>query len=283
MYTSIVIAGGAMKVLAVIGIIKYLEEKDLLKYVRNYVGTSAGAIMALLLSLGYGSNEIHKLALQTLQDNSVTTFDPTDIFDIFDNYGLSSGDNLEVLFNKLISKKFHKNDMNFIDFVKATGKNLVICVSNLSKETHEYFSVDTTPNLSVAKAIRISCSIPLMYSPVTLNDNMYLDGGLYNNFPIDYFSDHVLKDILGINITTSNYQKSDNFINYVRFILNSLIEKFNNKSINNKDRNVITLEFEDDDTWFSLSEIKISLTKDKMDKYILLGYNKAKDNLGIST
>ncbi len=283
MYTSIVIAGGALKVLAVIGILKYLEEKDLLKYVKNYVGTSAGAIMSLLLALGYNSNEIHKLVLQTLEDKNITTFNPSEIFDIFDNYGLSNGDNLEILFNKIIMKKFQKNDLSFIEFAKATGKNLVICISNLTKEKHEYCSVDTTPNFSVAKAIRISCSIPLMYSPVILNDNIYLDGGLYNNFPIDYFSDHVLKDILGINIITTNYQKSDNFINYIRFILNSLIEKFNTKSINNKDRNVITLEFEDDDNWFSISEVKISLTKDKLEKYISHGYQVAKDNLCIST
>jgi predicted acylesterase/phospholipase RssA len=282
MYTSLVIAGGAMKALSVIGIIKYLEEKDLIKYIRTFVGTSAGAVMTLLLALGYTHKDIYKLSLQILEDESVTTFNVENILDIFATYGMSSGENLEILFNRIITQKYHINDMNFIDFTKASGKNLVICVSNLTKETHEYFSVDTTPNMSVAKAIKISCSIPLMYSPVTLNDNIYLDGGLYNNFPIDYFSDHVLKDILGINIRTTNYQKSDNFLNYVRFILNSLAEKFNTKSINIKDRNVITLEFEDDDSWFSLSEIKISLTKEKLEKYISQGYNKAKESL-IST
>ena len=77
---------------------------------------------------------------------------------------------------------------------------LVVCVANLSKEKSEYFNIDTMPNLSVATAIKFSCSVPVVYAPLTINDDVYMDGGLYNNFPIDYFKDTKLKDILGINI-----------------------------------------------------------------------------------
>ena len=273
-YTSIVIAGGAMKVMSVIGVIRFLEEHKLVKDIKNYVVTSAGAIISLLMALNFNSQEIKKLVLDNLQDNSLTTFDADGILDMVSTYGINNGEALENTLDKLIKKKY-PNVTTFLDFTKATGKNLVICVSNLTKENHEFFSVDSTPQISVAKAVRTSCSIPVMFCPVYINGDLFLDGGLFNNFPIDYFHDNKLHDILAINITTKNYQRVDNFFQYLRFIINSVIKKFNQKSINNEDRNVLTLEFEDNDSWFTWNEIKISLSKEQLDEYIELGYREA--------
>lgn len=279
MYTSMVIAGGAIKVMAVLGIVKYLEEHNLRSNLKTFIGTSAGAIVTLMLSLGYTFLEMKKIAIDALQNKSLSSIDAEGILDIFDNYGLNNGDSLELLFNKLIVNKFNTNNMNFMDFVKQTGKNLVICVSNLSKERHEFFSVDTTPYESVARAVRTSCSIPIMYNPVRMNGDLYLDGGLYNNFPINYCTDNKLQDILGVNIVLRNYQKHDDFLKYVRFIFNSLINKFNTMSINSEDKNIITLEFDDDDNWLTLSEIKLTL--EKLEEYIEMGYESAKTNIKI--
>jgi NTE family protein len=276
-----VIAGGAMKVMSVIGIIKYLEEKRMMSSIKNFVGTSAGSIISLLLCLGYTSEEIKRHVLEAVQDKTLTTFEADGIFDMFSTYGINSGESLENLFNKLIYKKYKTTNMTFIDLAKVSGKNLVVCVSNLSKEKHEFFNVDNTPNYSVAQAVRISCSIPILFCPVNIDDNLYLDGGIYNNFPIDYFTDNHLRDILAINITVTNYQKHDNFLQYVRYIFNSLIEKFHKKSVNIEEQNVITLEFDDDDGWFTFSEVKFTLTKELLEKYIEMGYQAVLTHLHI--
>lgn len=279
MYTSIVIAGGATKVFAVIGIVKYLQEHDALKYIKNFVGTSAGALMSLLLAMDYTYERIQSKVSNTLKDESITTLNPEGIFQLLDTYGISDGENLYDLLDKLIYDRFKVKKMTFIQFAKASGKNLVICVSNLTKECHEFFSVDTTPDMQVAEAIRISCAIPLLFQPIKIKDNIYLDGGIYNNFPIDYFPDHQLRDILGINIIAKNYQKSDDFFQYLGFIFSSLLEKFNKKTINNKDRNVITLEFDDEQPWLSFSEIKIYISEEKLKKYIDIGYEAAQTHI----
>lgn len=279
MYTSLVIAGGATKVFAVIGIAKYLEEHEALRQIKNFVGTSAGALMSLLLAMDYTYDQLKSIVSKTLKDESITTLNPEGIFQLLDTYGISDGANFYNLLDKLIYDRFKKKNMTFIQFAKASGKNLVICVSNLTKECHEFFSVDTTPDFKVAEAVRISCAIPLLFQPIKVKDDIYLDGGIYNNFPIDYFPDHELKDILGINIIAKNYQKTDTFFQYLGFIFGSLMEKFNTKAINNKDRNVITLEFDDEESWFSFSEIKIYISEEKLNKYINVGYEAAKANI----
>jgi predicted acylesterase/phospholipase RssA len=281
-YNSLVIAGGAMKVLSVIGVFQYLEEKNILKNIHNFVGTSAGALMCLLISLGYNATEIKNIVVESLQNEKITNLNADGLLDILSTYGISDGADLEELYDQLIYKKFKKRKLTFIEFAKITGNNLVICVSNLSKERSEYMCVNNTPDISVAKAVKISCSIPILYTPTTLNDDLYVDGGVYNNFPIDYFKDHSLKDILGINIITKNYQRNESFMEYIQFIMNSIINKLNHKSnilYNCNDKNIITLEFEDNDGWFNISEIKISIPLNILEKYIKMGYDECKNKL----
>lgn len=193
---------------------------------------------------------------------------------------MNSGSNLELFIKRIIKKKYNDENITFLDLAKKTGKNLVVCVSNLSQEKPEYFNVDTMPNLSIVTAIKVSCSIPILLTPISINDNIYVDGGLYNNFPIDYFKHNMLKDIIGINIKLKIYQKTDTFLNYFMFMLNSLILKANrlHSNINDSEKNIVTLEFDDDD-WFSFTELSIKFPPEKWVSYINLGYNKIKDTL----
>jgi predicted acylesterase/phospholipase RssA len=279
-FTSIVIAGGALKVISVIGCIKYLQEKDLIKNIKNLVGTSAGSIMCLFLALDYKFAEIIDFLVHNLNDPEINTFDPTECFDILTNYGMNSGKNIELLLQRIIYKKLKLIDISFIELAKLSGKNLVVCVANLSKEQTEFFNVDTMPNLSIVTAIRISCCIPIIYSPLTINDDIYMDGGMYNNFPIDYFKNNTLKDILGINIVYKNYKSVDNLFSYINFIVNSLVEKVNSKILNDIEKNIIIMDFIEDD-WFSLTELKLKFPKEHWVSYINMGYKNIKEKLEI--
>ena len=280
-FNSIVIAGGALKVIAVIGCIKYLQEKNALKNIKNYIGTSAGSIMCLFLALDYTYVEIIDFLVHNLSDPEINTFDPSECFDILTNYGISSGKNIELLIQRILYKKLKVDDITFIELAKYTGKNLVVCVSNLSKERSEFFNVDTMPNLSVVTAIRVSCCIPIIYSPITINEDVYMDGGLYNNFPIDYIKDNVLKDILGINIVYKNYKSIDNFFSYINFVVNSLVDKVNSKALNDAENNVIIMDFIEDD-WFSLTELKLKFPKENWVIYINMGYKAIKEKLDLN-
>ena len=72
MYSNLVLSGGAFRGLGLLGGIKYLEELNLIKYFKQYIGSSAGAIISFLLIIGYTSTDIkdiiykvHGLYLQT--------------------------------------------------------------------------------------------------------------------------------------------------------------------------------------------------------------------------
>jgi len=95
----------------------------------------------------------------------------------------------------------------------------VITGSNLERGRTEFFSVDATPHMVVADAIRISMSLPFIYKPVPISSaesrritggsNLYaglwVDGGVWKNLPMRAFgvlnaNNHTLGIRLGNNV-----------------------------------------------------------------------------------
>jgi len=74
---NLVLEGGGAKGILYTGILKQLEERDLLCGIRNVAGSSAGGIIAFALALGYTAKEIYELTATLdfvkLQDAKTTT------------------------------------------------------------------------------------------------------------------------------------------------------------------------------------------------------------------
>ena len=82
-------------------------------------------------------------------------------------------------------------------------------------ELNEFISIDfsykTHPDWKLIDVVYCSCSLPLLFSPYFKDDKIYLDGGLFNNFPINECIKNVNNpdEIFGIsrnNIDTNSPQ-----------------------------------------------------------------------------
>ena len=58
-YTNLLISGGGIYGIMILGIIKYLQEYNILDNIKKYLGTSVGAIICLLLNIKYYINYIY--------------------------------------------------------------------------------------------------------------------------------------------------------------------------------------------------------------------------------
>lgn len=285
MYTSfqsIVISGGAFKLISAIGCIKYLEEENLTKNIINYIGTSAGSIICLYMILGYKWNEIVDVISKDLNDDSIMTCSDIDqVLNVLNTFGLSDGANIIRLVEKIIYRKLKVKDLTFIDLAKSLGKNFVVGVSNITKQQEEYFCVDTTPNMKISLAIRTSCSLPFLFTPISFNSSLYVDGSMYNNFPIKYIKRTDLKDIIGINIISTKKQSVNDFSSYFMILLYSILDKLtylNLSEQDKKDNNILSIDVEDIE-WFSLIDMKCNFPQEQIYKYIESGYSKMKEQL----
>lgn len=70
-------------------------------------------------------------------------------------------------------------------------KQLLVTAIHFPDGTPQVFNAQNTPDVEIARACRASASIPVVLEPVEINLNgvnqIFMDGGLYDNLPADYF------------------------------------------------------------------------------------------------
>jgi len=284
MFKNIVLSGGSIKTIYFLGGIKYLEELDKFKSILTFIGSSGGSVIAFWLALGFTSNEVLELCKKYNDLYAKTEFNVENLFSIFESFGIDDGSFFQEILRDSLFTRTGLSDITFIDFAKRTGKNLIICASDICKKKLECFSLETHPNLSVLTAVRASISIPLIFHPVRIDDSMYIDAGLFNNFPIEYIQKTNLKDTIGFAIDKeyNNLEPNKiNFFTYLKMILDSTFYVINNKKSDELKNNIIIKvpDVFNDFISFDTNTMKFLCTNDRIQEYYDIGYDLTKKQL----
>ncbi len=206
-YKNLVLEGGGIRGLAYPGAIKVLEEKNIIKDIEKVAGTSAGAITALMIGLGYKSYEMDSVfrSLKIQQFN-----DGKNIFGkihrLKKEYGIFKGEKFERWVGDLIKYKTGDpnttfNDLHLLHKNNNSFKEVYCTGTNVTKQRLQIFSWQHTPSMKLKIAVHISGCIPVYYKPVAIDSiwnevpikknknsfDLYVDGGMINNFPINIF------------------------------------------------------------------------------------------------
>jgi len=190
-FKNLVFEGGGVKGTAYGGAIYILENKNIIKNIKRVAGTSAGAITATLIALNFNSKEIEKILkvdFKKFKDDSF--FKTRNIIRLVKEYGWFKGDEFERWFSLIIKEKFGK-DLTFKDLYEMSKtqntKELYIIGTNVNIGKEIIFSNETTPDMPIIKAVRISMSVPLFFKAVNYSGDLYVDGGIYYNYPVNIF------------------------------------------------------------------------------------------------
>jgi predicted acylesterase/phospholipase RssA len=225
----LVFSGGAEKGIAYIGIFKFLEEYNLLKDIESIYGTSIGAVMAVLVSIGYTYRELEYVISKT----NIKELIPIDILNIeqlLSTFGFIEPHKFHKLIRLLIEKKTGIANITFKQHFTKYKKKIIITGSCISDYKCYYFSIDTFPDLSIFEALTISTSIPIMFKPITFENKLFVDGAVYDNYPIQHATkNYNLNDILGILIFMDYNQEPmiQSIDKYLLVLLKSIDVKFN--------------------------------------------------------
>jgi predicted acylesterase/phospholipase RssA len=230
MNSNLIIQGGSYKAFASIGAIRYLHEQGKLDEIVNYAGSSSGAILCLLLVIGYLPIELHDIIY--VQDFNKIMYDnlPSQIWNTLTNNGLNSGKKLLAFISNLMVKKNVDPDITFKDLYNKTNKVLVVTGTNVTNGTIVYFHHTSYPNLKVLEALKASFSIPYFFTPHKIENEYYVDGGVLMNFPL-YFFDHE-----SLPITTLDLKKNKSSKNTIGIMLvesNNRSSQFHGNSLTN--------------------------------------------------
>jgi predicted acylesterase/phospholipase RssA len=204
---NLILSGGQIRGISYVGVFKAIEELGLTSDIKNIVGVSSGAIFALLYSLGLNSDQMKNIVVSLSLDH-LTDINTDNIFNIVTTFGVDNGDKISRIFKIIIKKILGDANATFADLRKKSHHiNLMIAGSNLTTKQSEIFSADTTPDMPLHIAVRISISVPVYFNAVLYNEQYYIDGAFTNNYPINLFDDDI-EHTLGIVITDSNIDPS---------------------------------------------------------------------------
>ena len=211
-YRNLVMEGGGIRGIAYGGALLELEQRGVLRELRRVGGTSAGAIQASLLAVGYSAQEIidvvNATPVQRLNDGRFIFFGGT--HRLITQYGWYRGDELSTYLAELVGRKTQRPNLTLAELHQLAQeqpgryRDLYTTGTNLTQQRVQVFSYETNPTMRVADAVRISMSIPLYFRAVLLDaeghvvtgdpkpgqpTQVLVDGGLLANYPIGLF-DH---------------------------------------------------------------------------------------------
>ena len=276
---GICFSGGGIKGAAHIGAIKALEEENL-KF--NYIsGTSSGSIIATLYAAGYSSDEMLKFFKKYAK--KIKYVDPKNILILLINLfikrkivikGFNEGTIIEKLLNKELNKK---NIKNISDIKKEllipsidinTGEiNVFISKENRAKYLDNIIYIN---NVNIGKAVRASCSYPVVFSPCKIDGKQLVDGGLRENVPWKLTKEKGADKVLSIIFDEEKNKK-----NYCKNIL-----EVASNSLGILCHEISNYDLEGADYLLKIKTEKVQLLDyKKIDELYLKGYEQTKNKI----
>ncbi|MEJ8545450.1 patatin-like phospholipase family protein [Brevibacillus borstelensis] len=195
MKADAVFEGGGVKGIAFIGALQVMEEHGFVW--ERLAGTSAGSIVAALLSAGYTSRELRPIFekldylffLERRGMGRLPIIGP--LYELAFREGMYRTDRLERFIDDLLRQKgirtfgdLPKDKLRIIASDITGGKMLVL--------PEDLSAFDIEPGrFSIARAVRMSSSIPFFFQPTRLTregePHLIVDGALLSNYPVWLF------------------------------------------------------------------------------------------------
>jgi predicted acylesterase/phospholipase RssA len=202
--SAIAFCGGGVLGTAYVGALSVLEQHGLdYARVKRFAGTSAGAIMASTLAVGYRAAGCMK-QLQRLNFEDLMT---PDLSALTRGRGLSSGKYLEEWMGQVLAEQTGDPNITMSQVLERYGKELVIVTTELDTGRERKLTPHTDPDLPVKSAVRMSAGIPIVFDVYNYQGHQYCDGGLVNNWPVDALP----QDGTGLGMVTFSF---NDFIHY---------------------------------------------------------------------
>lgn len=196
---KLVFEGGGVKGIAFLGSLEVI--KDQLPKIKSFAGTSVGSISASLLAVGYGLDDLKDIIWNT---DFKKFFDheydiPVDVYSLIEKYGICSGNNFNKWISNLIKNKTKNDSYTFGMLWEEKKVDLVLTTTNVSYLNPLYISYRNYPDMPIKDGVRMSMSIPMIFTPVKFEGNYYADGGIIDNYPIHVFDGKYPGDLDAIN------------------------------------------------------------------------------------
>lgn len=183
MKIGLALSGGGARGVAHLGVLKALLEHGIEPTMIS--GVSAGAIAGSLYAAGYQPDEVLEIIISTKMFRFLRP--------AMSRVGILKMERTDELYLKYLTG-------NSFEALKVP---LIVSATNLNRGETVYFDRG-----ELIKPIQASSCIPVLFEPVQINGNTYVDGGILNNLPVEPLLD-TCDCIIGVH--TNPYDTKQKF------------------------------------------------------------------------
>jgi NTE family protein len=204
---GLVLSGGGAKGFAHIGVLKVLEEAGI--KIDFIGGTSMGSVIGGLYASGYNASQIDSIFKKTNFDELINDYIPRssknfygkrndEMYAIvlpFSNFKVGIPEALSKgMYNYNLLSSLTRNVRHIRDFNKLPTPFLCI---GTNIETGEEVLLNKG---NLVQAMMASAAFPSLFTPVEIDGNLLVDGGVVNNYPIQEVRNLGADIIIGVDV-----------------------------------------------------------------------------------
>ncbi|MEY3416053.1 MAG: hypothetical protein RL711_1495 [Bacteroidota bacterium] len=175
---GLALSGGGARGIAHLGVLKAFDELGIKPTL--IAGSSAGAVVGAFYAAGYEPDDIY----ETLTKTNVFRF-------------------LRPAISKLSFLKLDRTSQIFKKFLPTTFGQLeiplIITATEINLGKTFYFKEG-----DLLKSILASCSMPIIFEPIKIGNNVFVDGGVMDNLPVDPLIEANMDIIIGVHVNPKN-------------------------------------------------------------------------------
>lgn len=212
---GLVLSGGGAKGFAHIGVLKVLEEAGVkIDYIG---GTSMGAVVGGLYASGYNATQIDSIFHKTNFNELLNDFIPRSAKSFYEkrnneSYAISLPfSNFKVGIPQALSKGLY--NFNLLSRLTRHVRQIndfnqlptpFICIGT-NIETGQQVLLNKG---NLAQAMLASAAFPTLFTPIEIDGQLLIDGGVANNFPVDEVKNLGADLIIGIDVQDGLWDKT---------------------------------------------------------------------------
>ena len=228
----LVLSGGAYLGLYQLGAMSHLAKQGFYIHsnLESIYGTSIGGLLGSIICLNNDWDTVIDY-FEKRPWEKLIQITPAMLFDVIPNKGLLGEKLISDLMTPLIKAQNLEETITLKELYDYCHVDLylyTICVNTFSsvKLSHK-----SHPDISLIKALYMSCALPYLFQPVWYKNEYYIDGGLLNNYPIlDCIDDHSnINEVLSSRFVSSPcleaVTQETNLFEYGYFLYRKLVRK----------------------------------------------------------
>ena len=193
----IALSPGGTGFYSLIGALCMMGDNDKLSNLEELSGSSAGAVASFMYIVCKGDTDILK---RESLETDISEITKLNLKNFLTNYGFIGMPGIREVVSSITLRLTKMDNPSFKDLYDYNPIKLHLASYCIDTNKTCYFSVDTHPEQLVLDVLCASMAVPMVFSPVSMQGKMYVDGALEEKIPAFPFLHRNAKEIQCINI-----------------------------------------------------------------------------------